>query len=71
MALASCPARQSSSGHTPVVRITARRISASLTSAQAPGHAARLGARQAGQRRTDHLFLCCTEQYRRRLEPAR
>jgi hypothetical protein len=42
----------------------------SLTSAQAPGHAARLGARQADQRRTDHLFMRCPEQHRRRLEPA-
>jgi hypothetical protein len=40
-----------------------------LTNAQAPGHAARLGARQPAQRRTDHLFLRCPEQHRRTLEP--
>jgi hypothetical protein len=42
----------------------------SLTNAQAPGHAARLGSRQPGQRRTDHLFLRCPKQDRRTLEPA-
>jgi hypothetical protein len=42
---------------------------APLTNAQAPGHAARLGARQPGQHRTDHLFLRCPEQHRRALEP--
>jgi hypothetical protein len=41
----------------------------SLTNAQAPGHAARLGTRQPGQRRTDHLFSRCPEQHRRTLEP--
>jgi hypothetical protein len=43
----------------------------SLTNAQGPGQAARLGPRQPGQRRTDHLFLRCPEQHRRARTGAR
>ena len=70
MALASCPAPGQQRSHSGGADHGSANKRVSLTNAQAPGHAARLGARQPGRLRTDHLFLRCPEQHRRTLELA-
>jgi hypothetical protein len=70
MAFGQLPGGQGSSGHTPVVRITARRTSASRLPMPKPPDMRLAREQDSPASRTDHLFLRCPEQHRRTLEPA-